>query len=215
MTCEITTSGPEPFAHCAGPRTASLVVVGEAWGESEERNAGIPFCGSSGHEFSKMLIDKQLVTGPKSDSSDVMPPDKFLKDEVVEVQQGSKFMKGRVVEVPGNKVQGVPNSSLYDVRLENGSSDSFEFKRMRRIQVVDSPSGGVLFIDEAYELNPANDPEGKKIFEELLNISENCRTTLSVILGGYRKEIEEKLFDFNPGAVCLMYLLACFIACHV
>ena len=57
MTCEITTSVPEPFAHCAGPRTASLVVVGEAWGESEERNAGIPFCGASGHEFSKMLIE--------------------------------------------------------------------------------------------------------------------------------------------------------------
>jgi hypothetical protein len=166
-------------------------------------------------EFSKMLVEKQLIAGPKSGSPEAMPSDKFLKDEAVEVQRGSKFMKGRVVEVPGNKVQGTPNSSLYDVRLENGSSDSFEFKQMRRIRVVDSPSGGVLFIDEAYELNPAKDPEGKKIFEELLNISENCRTTLSVILGGYRKEIEEKLFDFNPGAILFCKFLACFMACHV
>jgi DNA polymerase III delta prime subunit len=152
-------------------------------------------------EFSKMLFEKRLIIGPKSDSpaATVMPSDKFLEGESVEVQQGDQFIKACVVKAPGNKVQGLPNSSLYDVQFENGHVDSIDFKNIRRVKLVGNMQGGVLFIDEAYQLNPAHDEQGKKIFEELLDISENCRTTLTVILGGYRKEIEEKLFDFNPG----------------
>ena len=45
-----------PFAYVAGPHDASLVIVGEAWGESEERH-GIPFAGASGREFARMCIE--------------------------------------------------------------------------------------------------------------------------------------------------------------
>lgn len=48
---------PLPFAHTAGPRDASLVMVGEAWGETEERVGGIPFAGASGREFARMLVE--------------------------------------------------------------------------------------------------------------------------------------------------------------
>jgi uracil-DNA glycosylase len=44
----------EPFAHTAGPRDARIVMVGEAWGEVEDRT-GSPFAGSSGKELFTML----------------------------------------------------------------------------------------------------------------------------------------------------------------
>jgi len=46
-----------PFAGWAGSRQPRLVVVGEAWGESEEQSGGIPFCGVAGAELSRILIE--------------------------------------------------------------------------------------------------------------------------------------------------------------
>lgn len=46
-----------PFVHCAGPHDARVVVIGEAHGETEEREGGTPFAGASGREFARMLID--------------------------------------------------------------------------------------------------------------------------------------------------------------
>jgi uracil-DNA glycosylase family 4 len=43
-----------PFQHTSGPYDARVVVVGEAWGESEERY-GVPFAGQSGRELFRML----------------------------------------------------------------------------------------------------------------------------------------------------------------
>lgn len=43
-----------PFAHLAGPHQAKLVLVGEAWGESESET-GLPFAGESGKELFRML----------------------------------------------------------------------------------------------------------------------------------------------------------------
>lgn len=44
----------EPFAHTSGPQNAKVVVVGEAWGEHEERYR-VPFAGQSGRELFRML----------------------------------------------------------------------------------------------------------------------------------------------------------------
>src|SRR5271168_3089843 len=46
----------EPFAFTSGPRDAKLILLGEAWGESEERE-GLPFAGQSGRELFRMLGD--------------------------------------------------------------------------------------------------------------------------------------------------------------
>jgi len=48
-----------PFAHTSGPRDASVVLVGEAWGEQEELT-GYPFVGASGQELSRILLDAGL-----------------------------------------------------------------------------------------------------------------------------------------------------------
>lgn len=44
----------EPFAHSSGPRSATIALVGEAWGE-QEALTGLPFVGSSGQELTRML----------------------------------------------------------------------------------------------------------------------------------------------------------------
>jgi uracil-DNA glycosylase len=46
-----------PFAGWAGSRTPRLVIIGEAWGESEEQTGGIPFCGIAGAELTRILLE--------------------------------------------------------------------------------------------------------------------------------------------------------------
>ena len=62
-----------------------------------------------------------------------------------------------------------------------------------------SAKNGILFIDEAYDLDPKGDSQGKPIVSELLVISENDREHLSIILAGYEDDMNEKLFSFNEG----------------
>jgi SpoVK/Ycf46/Vps4 family AAA+-type ATPase len=59
--------------------------------------------------------------------------------------------------------------------------------------------GGVLFIDEAYELTPRSDNDyGAEAIAELLTQMENHRDELIVIAAGYPKLMDEFL-DANPG----------------
>jgi SpoVK/Ycf46/Vps4 family AAA+-type ATPase len=59
---------------------------------------------------------------------------------------------------------------------------------------------GVLFMDEAYTLDPVGDKfKGAPVANELLNLAENERERLSFILAGYEDEINDKMFAFNPG----------------
>eukprot|EP00392_Amoebophrya_sp_AT5.2_P006759 g6771.t1 len=59
---------------------------------------------------------------------------------------------------------------------------------------------GVLFIDEAYNLDPVGDKfKGGPIANELLTLSENERERLTFILAGYEDELNDKLFAYNPG----------------
>ncbi|TDH66050.1 hypothetical protein CCR75_007122 [Bremia lactucae] len=60
-------------------------------------------------------------------------------------------------------------------------------------------SGGVLFIDEAYELDPVGDFKGKPIVAELLTAAEDKRDVLSIILAGYHDDIQKKLYAYNDG----------------
>ena len=59
--------------------------------------------------------------------------------------------------------------------------------------------GGVLFIDEAYDLDPLNDSKGKPIVNEILTECENNRDQISVILAGYEDDFEKKFFSYNAG----------------
>jgi probable Rubsico expression protein CbbX len=67
-------------------------------------------------------------------------------------------------------------------------------------EVLKRAYGGVLFIDEAYYLyRPENDRDyGVEAIEILLQVMENERERLVVILAGYKDRMEE-FFRLNPG----------------
>lgn len=67
-------------------------------------------------------------------------------------------------------------------------------------EVLKKAMGGVLFIDEAYYLyKPDNDRDyGAEAIEILLQVMENQRDELVVILAGY-KEPMDKFYESNPG----------------
>ena len=67
-------------------------------------------------------------------------------------------------------------------------------------EVLKRATGGVLFIDEAYYLyRPENERDyGQEAIEMLLQVMENQREELVVILAGYRDRMET-FFQSNPG----------------
>ncbi len=67
-------------------------------------------------------------------------------------------------------------------------------------RVLDRAMGGVLFIDEAYYLYRASDSKdyGQECIEILLQVMENDRDKLVVILAGYKDRMDG-FFESNPG----------------
>jgi probable Rubsico expression protein CbbX len=67
-------------------------------------------------------------------------------------------------------------------------------------RVLDRAMGGVLFIDEAYYLYRATDSKdyGQECIDILLQVMENNRDKLVVILAGYQDRMDE-FFESNPG----------------
>ncbi len=67
-------------------------------------------------------------------------------------------------------------------------------------QVLDRAMGGVLFIDEAYGLYRGDDSKdyGQECIDILLQVMENDRDKLVVILAGYRDRMDH-FFESNPG----------------
>jgi probable Rubsico expression protein CbbX len=67
-------------------------------------------------------------------------------------------------------------------------------------RVLDRAMGGVLFIDEAYYLYRTHDSKdyGQECVDILLQVMENDRDKLVVILAGYRDRMDQ-FFESNPG----------------
>jgi probable Rubsico expression protein CbbX len=70
----------------------------------------------------------------------------------------------------------------------------------RTKRVLDRAMGGVLFIDEAYYLYRASDSRdyGQEVIDILLQVMENDRDKLVVILAGYKDRMDD-FFTSNPG----------------
>jgi probable Rubsico expression protein CbbX len=70
----------------------------------------------------------------------------------------------------------------------------------RTMRVLEKAKGGVLFIDEAYYLYNQNDSRdfGQEAVGILLQVMENDRDKLVVIMAGYKDRMEE-FFGSNPG----------------
>ncbi|KFA80339.1 hypothetical protein S40288_08438 [Stachybotrys chartarum IBT 40288] len=66
------------------------------------------------------------------------------------------------------------------------------------LEKIKDDGGGVLFIDEAYQLSSGNNPGGKAVLDYLLAEVENLRGKVTFILAGYSKQMES-FFAHNPG----------------
>lgn len=66
--------------------------------------------------------------------------------------------------------------------LKDDGPDQFREK-------IKNASGGVLYVDEAYGLDPVGDMKGKPIVAELLTATEDKRGEMSTILAGYEDDI--------------------------
>jgi uracil-DNA glycosylase len=56
-----------PFSSYSGSQSPRLLIIGEAWGDSEEQSGGIPFCGMAGAELTRILLE-------------VLPPNRFTNN---------------------------------------------------------------------------------------------------------------------------------------
>ncbi|MCR5754940.1 MAG: Hsp70 family protein [Acetatifactor sp.] len=65
-------------------------------------------------------------------------------------------------------------------------------------KVIQSAFGGVLFIDEAYQLISEGNAYAKEALDELLSMMENNRDKFICIVAGYEKDMQ-KLLDYNEG----------------
>ena len=77
-------------------------------------------------------------------------------------------------------------------QLKNNGADKFS-------KLIQSAIGGVIFIDEAYDLCPNDDKTGREIVSELLTASENYRDSLTFIIAGYEDDVHSKLYAYNNG----------------
>lgn len=78
---------------------------------------------------------------------------------------------------------------------------------IKAMECVDRAIGGVLFIDEAYNLvNGEHDSFGLEVLNTLLAPIENNRENLTVIMAGYKEEMED-LFRHNQGLASRMHTI--------
>ncbi len=71
----------------------------------------------------------------------------------------------------------------------------------KTLEALEQAQGGILFIDEAYQLYQPNDPRdpGKFVIETLLTaLADDSRRDWMLILAGYPKEMK-RMFEMNPG----------------
>jgi DNA replication protein DnaC len=59
--------------------------------------------------------------------------------------------------------------------------------------------GGIVFIDEAYDLRPLSNDKGLVVYGTLMTAAEDYRETLTFIIAGYQDRIEQELIVANTG----------------
>ncbi|KAL7798766.1 P-loop containing nucleoside triphosphate hydrolase protein [Trichoderma afarasin] len=99
-----------------------------------------------------------------------------------------KFLTG-IGAIPGDCFKETTGSKLANMGVK-GCEDLLE--------QIKEDGGGVLFIDEAYQLSSGNSSGGKAVLDYLLAEVENLRGKIVFVLAGYSKQMES-FFAHNPG----------------
>ena len=127
-----------------------------------------------------------------------------VKDLIVKMSNASQTLtKGANTTIDGQAViveNAVAKKTIgdpvfvetYPAKLMNDGQKKFD-------ALIESAIGGVLFIDEAYSLNPASNSAGQPIFDTLMLAASNHKKDLTIILAGYKDDLEKKLYSYNVG----------------
>lgn len=185
------------FAFLGNPGTGKS-TVGRLFAELLEA-AGA----RAGHKYIEMTAAEALRKGPKIFATElasltggkpgVGPPPKPLRRGMqVEVQVESKWYPGKVVIV-------TPEKNTVDVEYADGTTAEGVSQTLVRAIGTGKSIGGVLFFDEAYDLDPAKNRDGAAIMSEIMSAAEDHRDKVTIILAGYRDDVENKLYAYNPG----------------
>lgn len=78
---------------------------------------------------------------------------------------------------------------------------NYSMEETNTLQAIEEAQGGILFIDEAYQLYQPNDPRdpGKFVIETLLTaLADESKRDWMLILAGYTDEMK-RMFEMNPG----------------
>lgn len=78
---------------------------------------------------------------------------------------------------------------------------NYSMEETNTLKAIEEAQGGVLFIDEAYQLYQPNDPRdpGRFVIETLLTaLADEQQRDWMLILAGYPEEMR-RMFDMNPG----------------
>lgn len=99
-----------------------------------------------------------------------------------------------------HKLDYVREGHLVDVTRDDLVGQYIGHTAPKTKEVIKKAMGGVLFIDEAYYLyKPENERDyGQESIEILLQVMENNREDLVVILAGYKDKMD-RFFQSNPG----------------
>ena len=78
---------------------------------------------------------------------------------------------------------------------------NYSMEETNTLEAIEAAKGGILFIDEAYQLYQPNDPKdpGKFVIETLLTaLADESNRDWMLILAGY-PDVMRKLLEMNPG----------------
>ena len=95
---------------------------------------------------------------------------------------------------------------MVEFTLSNGSvvtrrDHDFDIGVRRKDLRVSDETGGVLIVDDAHQLEPANEKGARQVLYRLADEMDKRGGKLAVVLAGYEKPIDERLLGFNYGAL--------------
>ena len=126
----------------------------------------------------KFLADIEQMRGSRSGggpSSDDLPKDRFLEQEIVEVNCNGTWYEAEIVRkqnsLPSLNKDGTVAQSedKYEVKFAK-YNDTVPFSKIRRVNRT-RRAGGTIFIDECYDLQPSSNKDGKLILGHSLTHS--------------------------------------------
>ena len=174
----------------------------------------------AGHKFIEMKASEAIRMGPKAFANElasltggkkgVAPPATELRRGMTVEVKMSTSAAGTAVPA-AEDVEGCwfpatvlvcHDTGFVDVQYSNGEvSEKVDPMSFQKVRPMGSGAkvGGVLFLDEAYDLDPANNRAGADIFNEIMAAAEDHRDCVTIILAGYQEDIHQKLYRYNIG----------------